>query len=99
MEKKSEVSEKKSEVVGQKSVKLTVAGEIWEEIKDKNIDMFALPNQKVHMYCEPKEIEPTKCYLNAKASAVLPALEVSVGPKYSVERNAHFIVVSRKTSE
>ncbi len=91
--------EKKSEVVEKKTVKATVAGEIWEEIKDKSIDMFALPNQKVHMYCEPREIEPTKCYLNAKASSVLPALEVSIGSKYNVERNAYFIVVSRKASE
>jgi len=96
MDKKTDLVEK---VVEKKSVKATVASEIWEDIKDKSIEMFALPNQKVFMYCEPKEIEPSKCYLQVKASSVLPALETVLGTKYNVERNMYFVVVSKKVAE
>jgi hypothetical protein len=74
----------------------TVASEIWEEIKEKPIEMFALPNQLVHMYCKPIEIEPNKCYLKTTASSVLPALEAALGSKFEVERSTHFLVVARK---
>lgn len=93
--------EKKSEVVTEKKATKTVtpAAEIWNDIKDKPIDMFALPNQLVNMYCKPVDIEPSKCYLKINASSVLPALELAVGPKYSVERSTHFVIVSYKVAE
>lgn len=100
MDKKTDLTDKVVEKVAEKKlVKVTVASEIWEDIKDKSIEMFALPNQKVFMYCEPKEIEPSKCYLHVKASSVLPALETVLGSKYNVERNMHFVVVSKKVAE
>ena len=100
MDKKTDLTDKAVEKVAEKKlVKVTVASEIWEDIKDKSIEMFALPNQKVFMYCEPKEIEPSKCYLHVKASSVLPALETVLGSKYNVERNMHFVVVSKKVAE
>jgi hypothetical protein len=87
--------EKKSE----KATKVTVpsiANDIWEDIKDKGIEMFALPNQVVSMYVSPVDVEPSKLYLRFTASAVLPSLEVAVGNKYSVERVDKFIVVAKK---
>lgn len=74
----------------------TEAGKIWLEIKDKNINMFALPNQKVHQYCQPKVVEPTKLYLIVSVSSVLPLLEESIGAKYNVELVNKYVVVSRK---
>jgi len=73
---------------------LTQAEEIWNEIKDKSIDMFSLPNQKVSQYCQPKNIDPTKCFLVASSSSVLPSLEVAIGNKYSVEVMDKYLVVS-----
>lgn len=73
----------------------TTAGEIWSEIKDLNIEMFALPNQVVQMHCHPVPIEPSKLYLISNSSAVLPSLEVAVGKKYIVELADKFITVSR----
>jgi hypothetical protein len=85
--------EKKNKVV---EVKMkTEAQQIWEEIKDRNIEMFSLPNQKVNNYCKPVEVEPTKLYLYIKAEAVLPSLEVSAGSSFVVEKMERFVVVSR----
>lgn len=73
----------------------TDAEKIWQEIKDKSIEMFSLPSQKVHQYCTPVTIEPSKLYLKASATSVLPALEATLGSKFLVERMERFLVVSR----
>jgi hypothetical protein len=86
MEKELEKSEVK---------KMTTAEQIWEEIKDRGIDIFALPEQKVNHYCSPVKIDPSKCYLQFKVGAVLPALEVALGSKYLVEMNNKYITVAR----
>ena len=87
------VSAKKTNL--EESLEGTEAGKIWSEIKDKNIDMFALPNQKIHQYAQPRLIEPDKLYLLTTATSVLPALELSLGNNYYVEMSGRFVVVSR----
>lgn len=76
-------------------LKGTVAGAIWTEIKDKPIEMFALPNQVVGMHCHPIPVEPNRLYLVANSSAVLPSLEVAVGKSYVIEQADKFILISR----
>lgn len=61
----------------------TEADKIWEAIESMTMDIFALPNQKVHDYFTPVPIEPTKLYLRYKVSAALPALEESLLKRYS----------------
>jgi hypothetical protein len=73
----------------------TPAGDIWKEIKDKKIEMFALPEQLVCMHCHPVCVEPNKLYLLINSSAVLPSLETAIGNKYVIELNHKFVVVSR----
>lgn len=80
------------------SIKNTVAGQIWNEVKEKDIEMFALPGQKVYMHVHPVEVEPSKLYLTLNSSAVLPSLEVALGNKYFVELVDRFVVVARVTS-
>jgi hypothetical protein len=77
---------------------LTEAEAIWNEIKNKGIDVFGIPNQTVSFYCVPAVVEPSKCYLTVKAGAVLPALETALGSKFAFElvMNGKYIVVSRK---
>jgi hypothetical protein len=87
--------EKKQAAKETKQSDLTVAQQIWEDIKDKQINMFALPGQTVSQYCEPVLIEPSKCYLSAKVSAVLPALEEALKGLYLVERIDRFVVVEK----
>lgn len=72
-----------------------VAAEIWNEIKDKEIDMFALPNQIVAMHAHPVPIEPSNLYVILNSSAALPSLETTLGKKYTVELVDRFVVVSR----
>ncbi len=90
MEKQNE-----SPVTKSKSEVKTEAEKIWSEIKDKSIEMFALPDQKVNKYCKPVTIEPTKAYLLASAPSVLPALELTLGNKYVVEVVDKYLAVSR----
>lgn len=73
----------------------SVAGEIWTEIKDRPIEMFALPDQVVNMHCHPVSIEPSKLYLLTNSTAVLPSLENAIGRNYVVELVDRFVVVSR----
>lgn len=93
---KSNTTEKAS---SEKSVKpeavKTEAEKIWHEIKEKSIDMFALPNQTVQKYCKAVPIEPTKLYVIPSAASVLPALETALGNKYVVEVVDKYFVVSR----
>lgn len=72
----------------------TAADKIWDEIKNLNIEMFGLADQRVHMYCKPVPADPTKLFLVASAGAVLPALELVVAPRYAVEQVDRFIVVT-----
>ena len=77
------------------SMQGTPAGEIWSEINDKTIEMFALPGQFVSMHCHPVNVEPSKLYLLTNSSAVLPSLETAVGKNYVVELVDKFVIVSR----
>jgi hypothetical protein len=71
------------------------SGKIWNEIKNKEIQMFALPAQKVSDYCKPAVVEPTKLYLITSATSTLPALEFAIGKGFMVENYDKYIVVSR----
>ncbi len=74
---------------------LSEGAKIWNEIKDRNIEMFALPSQKVKDHCAPINIEPSRLYLRTKSSAVLPSLEFSCGREFTVELVDKYVVVSR----
>ena len=77
-----------------KSENKTDADKIWDEIKDLKIEMFALPNQQVHHYCKPVSIDPSKLFLTTTAGSVLPSLEAVISPKYVVEKQDKFLVIS-----
>jgi hypothetical protein len=77
---------------------LTSAQQIWEEIKNKKLDLFALPNQLVSQYCETVEVEPSKLYLKLKMQSVLPALEKALGENFTVEQVTKYTTVERKTN-
>lgn len=73
----------------------TEAGKIWDEIKDRPIQMFALPDQKIFHYTTPSMVEPSKLYLVASATSALPAIEAALGNSYTVELVDRYLVVSR----
>lgn len=71
------------------------ADKIWDEIKNKPILMFALPNQFVFQHCNQVPVEPSKLYLTIRSTATLPSLETAIGNKFSVELADKFVIVSR----
>lgn len=73
----------------------TEASKIWAEIKDKKMDLFALPG-KVSDFCTYQDVEPSKCYLVLKAGAALSALEEVLSATFKVELVDKWATVSRK---
>lgn len=71
------------------------AAAIWSEIKNKSIDMFALPAQSVEMHCKPIKVEPTGLYLILNSTSVLPSLEASIGNKFTLELATKYVIVRR----
>jgi hypothetical protein len=80
-----------------KTTEKTIADKIWEEIKDRQVNMFALPNQTVSNYCTFTLVEPNKCYLTYQVPAILPALEAALGNSYKVELAGRFLTVAYAT--
>lgn len=70
------------------------AYKIWHLIRDRGINMFGLPNQRVSMHCTPAVVEPSKLYLTIRSPAVLPALEEVVAPSFTVEMQTKWVVVA-----
>lgn len=75
---------------------VSIADAIWNQIKDINLNLFALPDQTVAKYCTPIPVEPTKLYLTVKVSSVLTALEDSLGKEFNFDAGGRFIIVTRK---
>lgn len=90
---KAKVAEAKAETT---KVDLTEEERIWDEIKDLEIEMFALPDQKVNKYVKKITIDPSRLFLLASATSVLPALELVVQKKFNIEKIDRYIVISRK---
>ena len=74
----------------------TAADRIWDDIKEVEVAMFALPGQVVQDYCKQITIEPTRCYLLPTATSLLPVLEEKLKGKYVVELLNKYIVVYKK---
>ncbi len=79
----------------EKKITKTAADKIWEEIKDKRLDIFALPGQVVSMHCQPVNIEPTKLYLSYRAPSLIVSLEDCLGTGYKVSTSDKYITVSK----
>lgn len=101
--KKSSIIKKKNveakvDVVMKPQSSKTVAENIWDDIKDLKLNMFALPNQLVSVYYKPINVEPNRLFLVAltQATSVLPALETTISEKYLVEQIDRFIIVTSK---
>ena len=75
------------------------AEKIWDEIKGLPIAMFGLPNQVVAQHCVVATVEPSQLYLLLKSSAVLPSLEASIAPKFTVELLGKYVAVKRASNK
>lgn len=73
---------------------------IWNEVKERTIDIFALPNQKVSDHSAVAEAffvaDPAKLYLTLRSSAALPAIEEALKKHFTVSQVDKWITISRK---
>lgn len=74
---------------------LTEAEKIWEEIKNRPIEMFGLPDQFVFQHATFITIEPSALYVTIRSSATLPSLEAAVKPNFTVELADKFVIIKR----
>jgi hypothetical protein len=51
------------------------ADQLWNKIKNLDLELYALPDQKVHKHCKRFDIMPDCLHLKITSTAVLPALE------------------------
>ena len=86
-----------AEKTGENQAALTEGQRIWSEIKDKTIEMFAIPGktQVVSDYCKYMNVEPSRCFLVPKVAAFIPALETLLGNAYSYEVQDKYIIIGR----
>jgi hypothetical protein len=77
-----------------KRTKRSGADEIWEEISNLSISIFALPGQKVMNHFNKIDIPSEALYLTPKSAAAIPALEEAIGNGFTFETTdkGHLIV-------
>lgn len=71
---------------------------IWEEVKECQIALYGLPAQKVENHVVRVGEFGGELLLKLRSSAVLPALEFALAPKYVVELKEQYVAV-RKAAE
>lgn len=71
------------------------AEKIWDEVKNRPIQMFGLPDQFVFQHATFITVEPTSAYVIIRSSATLPSLEAAVAPDFTVELADKFVIIKR----
>ena len=74
---------------------LTEAEKMWEEVKNRPIEMFGLPDQFVFQHATFVTIEPSTLYVTIRSSATLPSLEAALKPNFTVELADKFVIIKR----
>lgn len=83
-----------------KETKRSEADEIWEEIKDKSVEMFSLPNKKIEDFVERLKIPGAVLYLRPTAPAIIAAIGPAIGDKYEVNTTEkNYLQIVRKPPE
>lgn len=78
--------------------KTTEPNKIWDEIKDKELEIFALPNQKVKDHAEPLNIPGVEhLYVKLASSAVLASLETCL-KDFEFEQTEKYVIIKRKST-
>lgn len=77
-----------------------ISDEIWNEIKDLPIEMYALPNQLVREHVKRFKADPNAVFLKLSSSAVIASLEDTLarvrGRQYTLERaDGGYVVIRR----
>jgi hypothetical protein len=73
----------------------TEAEKIWDEVKNRSIMMFGLPEQYVFQHATFVTVEPSALYVTIRSSATLPSLETAIAPDFTVELVDKFVIIRR----
>lgn len=73
----------------------TEAEKIWDEIKNRPIEMFGLPDQYVFQHATFVPVEPNTLYVTIRSTATLPSLEAAIAPHFTVELADKFVLIKR----
>ncbi len=71
------------------------AEKMWNEIKNKPINLWALPAQLISQNVSVLPVSDTQLFITLKSPAVLPALEEALSGKYTVTQNDKYIIITR----
>ena len=82
--------------MNKKDNKMTTSESIWNDLKDRTFQIFALKDQPVDKFCTYLNMDTERCFISCKSSAVLPALEGWFGDKFTFELYDKYVIVSRK---
>jgi hypothetical protein len=79
--------------------KMEESDKIWNEIKDKSINMFALPGQTVKNHVQKLNVPGANgLYVKLSSSAVLASLEETLNG-FTVEAAEKYVIIKRKPLE
>lgn len=74
----------------------TEADQMWSEISNLPINLFALGNRRVHQHVTKLTVPGVpKLFVKLSSQAVLPALEETLGKKFTVEPAEGFVTITR----
>jgi hypothetical protein len=79
--------------------KVTEADKIWEEIQNKELPMFALPDQKIKDHVERLSIPGEGLYVKLSSTSVLVGLEAVLGDKFEFVLAEKYLIIKRKPPE
>jgi hypothetical protein len=87
--------------MSKEQVKKNTEGElIWEEIKNRSIAIFSLPNQKVSDHVRKLQVAGSSLIVKLNSSSVLPALETATCDKFVTElTDKGYVIMKYKTIE
>lgn len=88
--KESKLTQQTKQVVAKEA---TAAQKLWNEIKNKKIGVFSLPEQPLHSQSTPVFLDPNILYLEYKNPSFIVSLEAALGPEYKVEHAHKYISV------
>lgn len=83
-----------------KEVEKSIAELLWDQIKDVDLNMFALPKQQAHKHLTPNFKFEEALHVTLSSQAVLPVLEEKIkalrfnSKKLLLSQKSQFVVIS-----
>ena len=74
--------------------------EIWEKIKNHEIEMFGLPGQIISKFCTPVPVDENNLYIKISVSCVVASLDPVIA-KYKLnmkQEDNGYLVISEKNA-